>query len=92
MKLLKEYESVSQKDLLSVESVLKNASQLQHVGLYFVVSGLKIIGHENPDNNLESLCISLRVPYIARVILTGLSLLHMDTNTNNFVLKNINMK
>jgi len=24
---------------------------------YFVVSGLKIIGHGNPDNNLESSCI-----------------------------------
>jgi hypothetical protein len=24
--------------------------------LYFVPSGLKIIGHGNPDNNLESLC------------------------------------
>jgi hypothetical protein len=24
---------------------------------YFVVSGLKIIGHGNPDNNLESPCI-----------------------------------
>jgi hypothetical protein len=23
---------------------------------YFVISGLKIIGHGNPDNNLESLC------------------------------------
>jgi hypothetical protein len=27
---------------------------------YFVVSGLKIIGHGNPDNNLESPCM-LRV-------------------------------
>jgi hypothetical protein len=26
---------------------------------YFVVSELKIIGHGNPDNNLESLCILL---------------------------------
>jgi hypothetical protein len=24
---------------------------------YFVISGLKIIGHGNPDINLESLCI-----------------------------------
>jgi hypothetical protein len=24
---------------------------------YFVINGLKIIGHENPDNNLESFCI-----------------------------------
>jgi hypothetical protein len=26
---------------------------------YFVVSGLKIIGYGNPDNNLESPCISI---------------------------------
>jgi hypothetical protein len=26
---------------------------------YFVVSGLKIIGHGNPNNNLETLCISV---------------------------------
>jgi hypothetical protein len=25
---------------------------------YFVISGLKIIGHGNPDSNLESPCIS----------------------------------
>jgi len=30
---------------------------------YFVVSGLKIIGHGNPDNNLES-------PYISYLNLT----------------------
>jgi hypothetical protein len=24
---------------------------------YLIVSGLKIMGHGNPDNNLESLCI-----------------------------------
>jgi hypothetical protein len=30
IKLLAEYESVSQKDLLLVESILQNAKQLQH--------------------------------------------------------------
>jgi hypothetical protein len=30
-----------------------------HKQFYFVVSGLKIIGHGNPDNNLESPCTSL---------------------------------
>jgi len=25
---------------------------------YFGISGLKIIGHGNPDNNLESICMS----------------------------------
>jgi hypothetical protein len=25
---------------------------------YFIFSGLKIIGHRNPDSNIESLCIS----------------------------------
>jgi hypothetical protein len=30
-----------------------------HKQFYFVTCGLKIIGHGNPDNNLESLCIYL---------------------------------
>jgi hypothetical protein len=60
-----EYESVTQKVLLFVESVLQNSKQLQLARLsyfvssfYFAVSGLKIVGHGNADNNLESLCIS----------------------------------
>jgi hypothetical protein len=28
-----------------------------HKEFYFVTSNLKSIGHENPDNNLESLCV-----------------------------------
>jgi hypothetical protein len=62
IKLLTEYESVIQKVSLPVELILKNAKQLQHVRLYFVVSGLKITGHGNPDNNLESRCITLCSP------------------------------
>jgi hypothetical protein len=56
-KLLVEYESVTEKVLLPAESVLQNAKQLQKLLFYFVVSGLKIIVHGNPDNNLESNCI-----------------------------------
>jgi hypothetical protein len=55
---------VTQKVLLLVEPILQNAKQLQHARLSShircpsgVVSGLKIIGHGNPDNNLESHCI-----------------------------------
>jgi hypothetical protein len=48
VKLRTEYESV--------ESILQNAKELQHSHFYFVVSCLKIIGHGNPDNNLESHC------------------------------------
>jgi hypothetical protein len=33
---------------------------------YFVAFGLKIIGHQNPDNNLESLCILVSQIYIYR--------------------------
>jgi hypothetical protein len=29
-----------------------------HKQFYFFISGLEIIGHGNPDNNLESFCIS----------------------------------
>jgi hypothetical protein len=65
IQLLTEYESGTQKVLLSVESMLQTGKQLQHSTtfilrkqIYFVVSGLKITGHGNPDNNLESHCIS----------------------------------
>jgi hypothetical protein len=27
-----------------------------HEQFYFVASGSRIVGHENPDNNLESFC------------------------------------
>jgi hypothetical protein len=47
-----EYENVTQKVLLVVVSMLQNAKQLRHARFYFVVSGLKIIGHENPKNIL----------------------------------------
>jgi hypothetical protein len=36
--------------------MVKNDKQLQRTRLYYVYSGLKIVGHGNPDNNLESLC------------------------------------
>jgi hypothetical protein len=71
IKLLTEYESVTQKVLLSVESKLHNAKELQHASLsghvssfISVVSGLKIIGHGNPDNNLESRCISSNIQVV----------------------------
>jgi hypothetical protein len=57
IKLLTEYERVTQNVLLAVELILHNAKQLRHAQFYFDISGLKIIGHGNPDNNLESLCI-----------------------------------
>jgi hypothetical protein len=53
-----EYITVMQK-VLPIESILQIAKQLQNARLYFVVSRLKTTGHENPDNNLESLCISI---------------------------------
>jgi hypothetical protein len=49
-----ECENVAQKVLLIIESVLHYAKQLQHARFYFAVCDLKIIGHGNPDNNLES--------------------------------------
>jgi hypothetical protein len=51
-----EYESVTQKVLLPVESILQNAKQLQHSTtftlrkqLYFVVSGLKMYRPRKPQ-------------------------------------------
>jgi hypothetical protein len=58
IKLLTEYESVIQKVLLVIESILQNVNQLQNAQFYFVVSSLTIIGHGNPGNNLESRCTS----------------------------------
>jgi hypothetical protein len=58
IKLLTEYESVTQKVLLLIESILKNAKQLQHARLSWHVSGLKIMGNGNFDINLESHCMS----------------------------------
>jgi hypothetical protein len=37
--------------------ILPNAKQLQHAQFYLFISGLKIIGHGNRNNNLESSCI-----------------------------------
>jgi hypothetical protein len=56
-----EYENATPEVLLHLESILQMAKQLQHAQFYFVISGLKIIGHGNPDNNLESHCISWRL-------------------------------
>jgi Uri superfamily endonuclease len=54
IKLIREYENVTQKVLLFIESILHNAKQLEHERLYFAVSRLKIIGHGNSDDKLES--------------------------------------
>jgi hypothetical protein len=56
-----EYVTVTEIVLLSIESILQITKQLQLARLFFVVSGLKIIGHGNPDNNLESTCILVTV-------------------------------
>jgi hypothetical protein len=61
-----EYENVIRKALLPVESILKNAKQLQHSQFYFVVSGFKIIGHGNTDSNLVSHCITKNWKYTPR--------------------------
>jgi hypothetical protein len=56
------YESVTQKVLFGNAVFAVLMSRLSYTFIYrkqfyFVVSGLKIIGHVNPDNNLESSCI-----------------------------------
>jgi hypothetical protein len=56
IKLLTECESVNRKGLLLIESILQNSKQLQQSQFYFVISGLKMTGHRNPDDNLELHC------------------------------------
>jgi hypothetical protein len=53
-KLPTEYESVPQKFLLPIETILQNAKQLQHAHLRF-----ENFRHGNPENNLESTCICI---------------------------------
>jgi hypothetical protein len=52
-----EYESVTRQVLPSIESMLQNAKQLHRAQFYYIISGLRIIGHGNTDNNLELHCI-----------------------------------
>jgi hypothetical protein len=56
IKLFTKYENVTQEVLSPIESLLQNAKNF-NMQFYFVVSGLKIIGHGNFHNNLESHCI-----------------------------------
>jgi hypothetical protein len=64
IKLLSEYESVTQSIKTSMRRVqrcqLKLSELLLHIRkqFYFPVSSFKITGHGNPDNNLESPCIN----------------------------------
>jgi hypothetical protein len=55
IKLPMEYENVSQKVLLLLESTFWITIFIFRKQYYFVFPGLNIIGHRNPDNNLESL-------------------------------------
>jgi hypothetical protein len=50
------YESVTQKVLLSIESILQNAEQLQHVCLSWHIR-FENYGPRRLQNNLESPCI-----------------------------------
>jgi hypothetical protein len=52
-----EYESATQKVLLSAESILHNVKQLQHAK--FILFPVWKLGHGNPDNNLESPSINI---------------------------------
>jgi hypothetical protein len=54
MELHTEYDIMTQKVPLFIDSILHNAKQLQHEPLSWHVSGLKIIGHGITDINLES--------------------------------------
>jgi hypothetical protein len=63
-----EYENVTQSVLFYIESIVQNAEQnfLSYTSIfrkqfYSVLSDLKIIGHGNPDSNLESHCTHRRI-------------------------------
>jgi hypothetical protein len=58
LKLLREYETETQKVLLFIELMLHNTKQLQneYFFLLLLLFDLKIIGHGNPDNNIKSHC------------------------------------
>jgi hypothetical protein len=63
-KLLKEYESVTQKVLFgnAVLAALMSGRRYDTFifrKLFYFSSGLNIIGYGNPDNNLESPCITM---------------------------------
>jgi hypothetical protein len=64
MKLLTEYDRVAQKSLIWQRCSRRNDISfcelhlVFHKKFYFVVSGLKIIGHGNPDSNIESTCVT----------------------------------
>jgi hypothetical protein len=55
-----EYESVTQKVVLFAESILIYTFIFRKQ-FYIFVSGLKIIGQGNPDNNSDSHCFSIRM-------------------------------
>jgi hypothetical protein len=52
IKLLMQYENVTKKIVLFLESICRMRGFLGK-------SSLKIIGHRNPENNLESPCVSI---------------------------------
>jgi hypothetical protein len=56
-----EYEIVTQKVSLTIELILENENNSNVRNFFFVLSGLKIISHGNPNNNLESPCRVHRV-------------------------------
>jgi hypothetical protein len=59
-KLHTEYESVTQKVLFGGQWNFFTYTFIFLKQFYFILSGVKIMGHGNPDNNLESLCIICR--------------------------------
>jgi hypothetical protein len=78
IKLLTEYEDVTQ-NVLFGNAVLAALMSGRKYGLDVMdLSGLKIIGHGNPDNNLESSCISR---YISRLCLLSLCFSSFDDTT-----------
>jgi hypothetical protein len=56
-------------DINAVSMALPNKNFMSytfifHKQLYFIISGLKTMGHRNPDNNFESHCMYSKLPDI----------------------------
>jgi hypothetical protein len=85
MKLLRNYESVIQKVLFSHNYILR-CNFIFRKQFYFVVPGLKIIDYRNPNNNLESLCLSLNTPpVIPHLFIQRIPIQDIVTNKLNFL-------
>jgi hypothetical protein len=85
IKLLIEYESATQNFSLLVDIYFLNYIFIFHKQIYFI-SGLKIICHGNPDNNLESHCTIQKsaTDYITRITANNIQFTQLLKSIYNY--------